>query len=301
MMKRCLPLLLAGLTVPAYAQTPAVRMMPDGSRDMYVGLGVQSRPFYEGAGVSRTSAVLALQVQWSNGIFISGSSAGWHLGQEPGLEYGPLVAIDAGRTRSGAGKSLLGDVGGNGVNGGGLLPSMIDPGLTPPTDVPAPRVAGTGRARLDGMPDIDARLTGGGFINYYLADSTRLMGTVLYGTGESHRGALAQVNLQHVLHTLAPHHTVQLTAGLTWANGDYNRTYFGVTGANFQTSGNRVYRPGGGLKDSHVGVRWSWALSNDWILATTVTAARLHGEAAASPLTERRTQLTATTALAYRF
>jgi hypothetical protein len=34
----------------AWAQTPATNPMPDGSRDMYIGLGVQSAPRYEGAG-----------------------------------------------------------------------------------------------------------------------------------------------------------------------------------------------------------------------------------------------------------
>jgi outer membrane protein len=35
------------------AQTPAANPMPDGSRDMYVGLGVQSAPRYEGREAAR--------------------------------------------------------------------------------------------------------------------------------------------------------------------------------------------------------------------------------------------------------
>jgi outer membrane protein len=49
-------LALAGACGVAHAQTPAANPMPDGSRDMYVGLGAQYAPRYEGAAARRTTA-----------------------------------------------------------------------------------------------------------------------------------------------------------------------------------------------------------------------------------------------------
>lgn len=293
MMKKCLPLVLAGLSLPAWAQTPAVSLMPDGSRDMYIGLGVQSRPLFEGSGERRTVAVPAIQVQWSNGVFISGASAGWHLSSEPGLEFGPLLAIDAGRSANGTRTTPIGD-----FNGASVAPPTMLPSTDPATVRTAP---GTGRNRLAGMPDIDATLTAGGFFNYGLGADMRLMTSATYGAGNDHDGLLAQVNLQKSWSGFAPHHTLVLTAGVTWANAAYHRAYFGVTPAQHASSGHAAYEPGSGVKDVHIAGRWNWALNNAWMLSTTVAAGNLRGPAAHSPLVERRSNLSASTALAYRF
>jgi outer membrane protein len=294
MMKICLPLVLAGLVLPAAAQTPAVSLMPDGSRDMYVGLGVQSRPLFDGSGVRKTEAVPAIQVQWSNGVFISGASAGWHLSGDPAVEYGPLLTIDAGRNADGTRTSPLGELGSASASGG----ASILPGGA---DLPAPRLAGTGRNRLAGMPDIDTTLTAGGFFNYVLGAEMRLMTSATYGAGNDHDGLLAQFNLQKSWSGFAPHHTLVLTGGFTWANRAYQRSYFGVTAGQHASTGHAVYTPGGGLKDVHLAGRWNWALSNAWLLNTSIAASVLRGPAAHSPLIERRANLSASTALAYRF
>ncbi len=73
-MAKLFVLALAGACGIAQAQTPATNPMPDGSRDMYVGLGAQYAPRYEGARDRRATALPMLQVQWSNGVFVSGMS-----------------------------------------------------------------------------------------------------------------------------------------------------------------------------------------------------------------------------------
>jgi outer membrane protein len=105
-------LLAGGL---AQAQTPATNPMPDGSRDMYVGLGVQSAPRYEGTGSRKVSALPVLQVEWSNGVFISGMSAGMHLSNSPTVEVGPLLAVLPGRDESGTG-AVVGGVNNSIIN-----------------------------------------------------------------------------------------------------------------------------------------------------------------------------------------
>ena len=80
--------------------------MPDGSHDMYLGLGVLSRPVYEGAQKSRRAAMPVLQMEWSNGAFLAGMSAGWHLSERPNIEYGPLISLEPGRSSSGVLSSI---------------------------------------------------------------------------------------------------------------------------------------------------------------------------------------------------
>jgi outer membrane protein len=100
---------------------------------------------------------------------------------------------------------------------------------------------------------------------------------------------------------VAPHHTVVLSAGLTVVNSNYNQAYFGVSPTEARNSINPIYRASGGVKDLHAGVRWNWAMSPAWLLTSGLGVSHLSGSAARSPLVERRTSLSASTVLAYRF
>ena len=66
-------------------------------------------------------------------------------------------------------------------------------------------------------------------------------------------------------------------------------------------SGNASYAPAGGLKDVHLHARWNWALAPGWVLTSHAQASRLQGDARRSPLVERPTNLTVSTAIAWRF
>jgi outer membrane protein len=281
-MKTTLALALVAACGAAAAQTPATNPMPDGSHDMYVGLGAASAPKYEGGRERKVSALPVFQLEWSNGMFVSGLTAGMHLSNEAGLEYGPLLAIAPGRDKDGIGRTA------GGISGGaGFLP----------TDTKLLR----GATPLDGMDDISARLQAGGFLNYYLTPGLRLTNTVLAGAGQDHNGLMWRVGVQQIAVQLAPHHRVSLSASAAFVNGAWNRSYFGVTEAESLRSGNRAYTPSGGLKDVAAGVRWNWELSPSWMLTSSLQVSRLLGDAKKSPLAERPTNVSATTALAYRF
>jgi outer membrane scaffolding protein for murein synthesis (MipA/OmpV family) len=275
---------LAGSLVSgtAGAQTPAVNPMPDGSRDMYAGLGVQSGPRYEGAASRKLSALPVLQIEWSNGIFISGMSAGMHLSRSPTAEYGPLLALQPGRDEAGTSTEV------GGVEGfQGLGPSLGQKTLVT-----------TG---LGGMDEIGARLQLGGFYNVYLNPQWRLTSSLLIGAAREHDGARFELGVQRLALAAGERHRVSLSAGVGVVNRQYNETYFGVTAAESARSRFRAYQTGGGLQDVHVGARWNWVLSPSWMLTSNLQAKRLLGDARLSPLTERSTNLTVSTALAYRF
>jgi outer membrane scaffolding protein for murein synthesis (MipA/OmpV family) len=326
-MFKFLVLALAGACGAAHAQTPATNPMPDGSRDMYVGLGAQYAPRYEGARDRRTTALPMLQVQWSNGIFISGMSMGMHLSSSPSVEYGPLVALAPGRDPSGTKMFRLGTVGDNAGNPGGpatWLPSgPVDGGGFPPADAGEAKeetrdeikeeireagkedegiTASNAVNRLDGMTNIERRVLVGGFANVYLTPQLRLTANALYGAGNDRNGLRMHVALQHLQEHIAPHHTLALSAGVTHVNRAYNMAYFGVTfeEADFHQI-NPEYHPRGGIGDVRVGARWNWALSPAWMTTTGLQVSRLMGDARKSPLVERPTNVFLSTALVYRF
>jgi outer membrane scaffolding protein for murein synthesis (MipA/OmpV family) len=112
---------------------------------------------------------------------------------------------------------------------------------------------------------------------------------------------LLDLGVQRLASPLGLHHTVSLSAGVTIANRNYNEAFFGVTAEQALRSGNAPYAAAGGLKDVHVGARWNWALSPSWMLTSNLQATRLLGSTKNSPLVERPTNLTVSTAIAYRF
>jgi outer membrane protein len=292
MEKLCI-LVLAGACSSALAQTPAPNLMPDGSRDMFVGLGASSAPIYEGAQERRIRALPTLQIQWSNGVFVAGQSVGMHLSNEPAFEFGPLAALAPGRTESGTGRII-------GSTDTGIA------SITPPTLSPVPlpdgnRALPAGTNRLTGMNEINMRLEVGGFANLKLTPSLRLTNSVLYGAGNDHNGLRWNVDLQGIATELAPHHTVVLSTGLTVANRNYNQAYFGVTPSEAARSYNRIYSASAGVKDVHAGLRWNWALGPAWLVSSGLNVSHLMGSAASSPLVERRTTFSASSVLAYRF
>ncbi|HBF50532.1 MAG TPA: MipA/OmpV family protein [Massilia sp.] len=274
-------LVLAVLTSSAAAQTPATNPMPDGSRDMYVGLGLVSAARYDGAEHSERKLLPVLQVQWSNGVFVSGLSAGMHLSRNPQFEYGPLVELQPRRDETG--KS-------GGIDGIEARYSLV-----------ALTYSALDQNRLSGMTPVSTRLLGGGFLNYYLTPDWRLTGSLLVGAGNERDGARLDLGLQRLAMQVGAHHRVSVAAGLSFVNVDYNAAFFGVGSNDSLRSGNPVYRPGGGLKDGHLGLRWNWDLAPSWMLTSNLKVQRLAGDARRSPLVERPTNVTVSAAIAYRF
>jgi outer membrane protein len=284
------PLLL--LCGAAGAQTPLSNPMPDGSDDMYAGLGVVSAPRYAGADGRRTRLLPVLQAQWSNGLFVSGMSAGLHLSTRPLFEYGPLLSLHPGRDDGGDGASVIGI---ERAIGEGNLPRL------PQIMVQYNEQVLASGNRLNGLPAISRRVQGGTFFNVYLAPSLRLTSNALYGAGNDRHGATFKVGIQAMGIAPAPHHTITLEGELTGANRRYNQDFFGIDNDQSIASGNPLYQAHGGWRDARVGARWHWTLAPSWMLVSSVDATRQLGATRLSPLVSRTTGVTVSTALAFRF
>ena len=276
----------------AGAQTPVPNPMPDGSGDMYVGLGVVSAPRYAGADQRRTRLQPVLQGQWSNGVFVSGMNAGLHLSTRPLLEYGPLLSLHPGRDDGGEGASVIGI---ERAVGEGNLPRLPEVAVLYNAQVLA-----SGN-RLNGLPAIPRRLQGGAFLNVYLAPSIRLTSSALYGAGKDHNGATFKVGLQAMGFSPAPHHTITLEGEVALANRRYNQAFFGIDNDQSVNSGNPLYQAHGGWRDARIGARWHWTLAPSWMIVSSLDATRQLGATRTSPLVSRTTGVTVSTALAFRF
>ena len=293
-MKPFILVCLVSVCGAASAQTPAANPMPDGSRDMYLGVGAVFAPSYPGAQGRRTRALPLIQMASSNGIFVSGMNMGMHLSEQPSIEYGPLLSLHASRDRNGDGR-LAG-----GVNGASVTSLDATGDLGVVIDATGKVVFNAQRGML-GMDRIGARLQGGAFFNYYLSPAVRLTSSALYGAGEQRNGLVITLGVQRLAAQVSSSHKLTLGAGASLANASYNDSYFGVQPHESLVSGYRAYAPGAGLKDVYVAAGWNWALSPSWILTSNARITRLAGPTRHSPLIERPTNLTITTGIAYRF
>lgn len=281
-------LTLLSLCGGAAAQAPVFEPMPEGSQDVFLGLGAGYRPRYEGAREQRLRAEALVQASWSNGLFISGLQAGWHLGDAlapawPRVEWGPLLNLQP--PRGSEGRSWFAD------SLGPLNTTAIDPGVA----------VGPRGNRLLGMDEIAACAELGAFVNLRATASWRVTQSLLGGTGACSGGLRWGADLQWLLPLRASQHSLTASAGLSWANDRFTQRYFGVTAAESARSRNPVYRPGGGLQDLRAQLRWNWLLQPDWVLSTAIEFKRLQGPAARSPLVERAGATSVSTALVYRF
>jgi MipA family protein len=104
---------------------------------------------------------------------------------------------------------------------------------------------------------------------------------------------------------LARHLLLFSTATLTWADAQYSRTYFGIDAnqsavAVAQGRALPLYSAAAGLRDATLTLPAVAPLDERWSVQSLLRAELLLGDAAASPLTERRIQPTVGAFLAYR-
>lgn len=284
-MKKLFTLFFVSLTYSAtsVAQTPAQNLMPDGSYDMYLGMGMVLRPSYEGATKYKKAALPVMQVQWSNGAFLSGMSAGWHLSEQPQQDFGPLIALEPSRSPSG-------------------LSNSIDPPRSLQSNAMGPEYAASKtNNKLIGLDNIQARLLYGGFYHFSLSQNLRQTNVILFGIGNDKNGVRLSSDLRYSVPELPTHHRLTLGVGFNAVNQAYAQSYFGVSEVEANRSLNRSFRPKAGIKDIHLEANWNWSLSSSWLLTSRMQLGHLVGSTSDSPLVERRTSVTVSSALAYRF
>lgn len=153
--------------------------------------------------------------------------------------------------------------------------------------------------RLEGLPDIRRTLRAQLTARYSLSKDSQLGLSWSADTLGRGGGSVLGLGLGHRLY-----HDGQLEytagGGLSWANGTYQRSNFGVAPEIAPNTHYRAYVPGSGLRDAYVGTGFTYAVTHHWIAYGSASLSRLLGPSADSPFVERRTAPQFAVGLAYR-
>lgn len=118
--------------------------------------------------------------------------------------------------------------------------------------------------------------------------------------GGHNEGTLAQAYLNLLL-PLTARGFLTVGPGVTWADRDYMRAFYGVSAQQSALSGLSQFSARPGICDLHGEVTAGYNLSSRWALALDVVYARLRGDAAASPFTSANAQTTYLASVLYRY
>lgn len=153
--------------------------------------------------------------------------------------------------------------------------------------------------RLSGLGDVDPALRAGIF-GSYSADRFVLRASIGSDISGNDQGVLARFD---ALARFRPGERLTLTAGpgLTWANNEYTRTFFGVDAEQSARSGLAQYEAKSGINSGRFSIGANYRIDQHWSVSATVVAARLQGDAADSPITQDKSQAFAAAFAAYRF
>ena len=139
--------------------------------------------------------------------------------------------------------------------------------------------------RLFGLRKIDWAVEPGVFVEYWPLEFLRARAELRHGIN-GHDGFVADLGLDVVQRF----GRVTLSAGprLALGDGEFTRTYFGVTPAEAALNGQVApYRPSGGITSVGATAAVSYDWSQEWSSTAFVTYKRLVGDAADSPIVER--------------
>ena len=255
---------LATLCASAFMGQGALAQEASDSWKFSAGLGLMTQPKYPGSADNKTSLLPMLSANYGR-YFIGGlPGAGVPAG------VGAFLVQDP-RWRVGVGLGL---------------------------NLDKPRKE-SDSARLQGMGDIDATALGSVFASY--SDSWwKLGGNVVTDLGGKDQGTRVSIDLEA---RYSPMDRLQLTAGpgLTWADSKYTQTFFGVDAAQSARSGLPGYTAKSGINAVSFNIGASYQLTSQWGLGARFTASSLRGDAADSPITEKKSQNSFGVFANYRF
>lgn len=150
-----------------------------------------------------------------------------------------------------------------------------------------------------GLPDVRRTLRAKLYVNYSLTRDWNLGASASQDVLGRQGGLTTSLDLRWRFYRSA---TTEWTSGVgvSAANGQYMRSYFGVPANAVLSSGKPAYVPGAGLRDVHLGVNFKHAMSKHWFVFGGAGASRLLGPAADSPLVEKPGGHGASIGLAWR-
>lgn len=154
--------------------------------------------------------------------------------------------------------------------------------------------------RLAGLGDISSSITGGVFARYSKGP-LEISATARQAISHSTNGlsGLLQVNLRQRFADARTY--VAAGPDLEFGNGDFERTWFGISPAQSTASGLPVYAPHAGINSIGLHADLTHRVSQHLLLRFFARVSDIAGDAAQSPVVERRTQFAVGAGIAYHF
>ncbi len=154
-------------------------------------------------------------------------------------------------------------------------------------------------ARLKGLGNIGAAPEGKLFAEYFL--SPVVISATLHQAIGGHNGLLGDIGAYIPLPFFDRQLIVFTGPTVTFADGEYMRSYFGISARQAAATSFRQFTPHGGLKSTGWGATSIYLLDEHWLIDCELAAERLLADAADSPIIERRWQFALGLNLGYRF
>lgn len=152
--------------------------------------------------------------------------------------------------------------------------------------------------RLRGLGDIDAAARGQVFARYSLGQVNLGLDLTQDFGGTDGFQVRPSVGLDY---TLTEKVKLSPEVSATWASDDYMQSYFGISPTQASRSALRRHDAEAGFKRADLKVAATWSMTSKWFTTAKAGVGYLMGDAADSPITDRRIQPSAGLFVGYKF
>ena len=153
---------------------------------------------------------------------------------------------------------------------------------------------------LTGMDDIDDTLEIGAYITWEMHPTFAMDLALLADAGNTYEGWLAELTARWRYVVASEFIVVVTSASLTYGDAGYNDIYYGVD-PNEVGSNRPVYRADAGVNQAELSIELQYSPVKHWRLSGSLDLYQFYGDAADSPIVEKKTQLVPTLSARYVF
>ncbi|WP_010430608.1 MipA/OmpV family protein [Enterobacter mori] len=252
--------------VLALLTTPVLAAEQSEGNVLTLGGGVDVAPRYSGSDKSRVGAAQVVDYAMANGFFIS-TTRGVGYGNNIGnLDYSAAVSYRTGRKDK---------------------------------DVSSDSIS-SGSDYLRGMGDIKGSAIVVPGLGYKVTDWLHLQLQAEVPVSERDNGEAVHFGIISPLY-ISPKNEVTLALTSSWGSDKYMQTYYGVSAAQSAASGFARHDAGAGIYAYSLNLDWTHRLTSRWSVLAAAGATQLTGDAADSPIVQRKTSPTGSLKVTYSF
>lgn len=262
---RCLKTIVPGVVLALLA-TPVLAEEQRQGNVLTLGGGVDVGPRYSGSDKTRVSAAQVVDYSMENGFFI-GTTRGIGYGNNIGnLDYSAALSYRTGRKDK---------------------------------DVSSDSI-GSGSDELRGMGEIKGSAIVVPGLEYKVTDWLHLQLQAEVPVSERDNGEAVHFGISSPFYT-SPKNEVALALTGSWGSDKYMQTYYGVNAAQSAASGFARHDAGAGIYAWSMNLDWTHKLTSRWSVLASAGVTQLTGDAADSPIVQRKTSPTGSLKVTYSF